>query len=307
MRPSTTRPVPSLLALCFLLAALPAPSAVAAAETVPTRAALLVGFPGDEQPGASGALVVPGTVIPLGPEVRSTAAEVRAEGARGHRLARVAHDLERTLRLERVEVSYSLDPLLAVGETKELPPPSLDSALRIRVELLGASPETATYRVSFLDGSDPVTDSRVAVRRGERAVVGGLDGPAAPYLFLVLEPRAAGASPPAGEARRVTADVKPPVRVYGPPPSYTPEGKAERIQGVVIVQAEIDESGRVADVEVLKGLPAGLTEAALEAIRQWRFEPARDASGEAIRVLYNLTINFRLADEAKAPEAPGGD
>jgi len=138
-------------------------------------------------------------------------------------------------------------------------------------------------------------------------VVGGLDGPAAPYLFLVLEPRAAGASPPAGEARRVTADVKPPVRVYGPPPSYTPEGKAERIQGVVIVQAEIDENGRVADVETLKGLPAGLTEAALEAIRQWRFEPARDASGEAIRVLYNLTINFRLADEAKAPEAPGGD
>jgi TonB family protein len=239
--------------------------------------------------------------------VRSTAAEVRAEGARGHRLARVAHDLERTLRLERVEVSYSLDPLLAVGETKELPPPSLDSALRIRVELLGASPETATYRVSFVDGSDPVTDSRVAVRRGERAVVGGLDGPAAPYLFLVLEPQAAGASSsPAGEARRVTADVKPPVRVSSPPPHYTPEARAERIQGIVVVKAEIDESGRVVDVEALKTLPHGLTEAALEAIRQWRFEPARDASGEAIRVLYNLTINFQLHDEPKTPEAPGG-
>ena len=300
-RPTTAFPILALL-LLLLVAAPPA-----AADAVLTRAALLIGFPGDAAAGASGALVVPGTVIPLDvanlPETRAEAAEVRAEGARGHRLAQVARSLERSLRLERVEISYTLGPEMVVGETKELPPPSLDSALRIQVELLGASPETATYRVAFRDGSSPITDSRVAVRRGEQAVVGGLDGPAAPYLFLVLEPAAAGAAPPSGP-RFVGGDVKPPVRVEGPPPSYTEEARKERVQGVVIVQAVIDESGRVTGMKVLKELPLGLTEAATDAIARWRFEPARDAAGEPVSVFYNLTINFRLDDE-KQPEAGG--
>jgi TonB family protein len=298
---SSTRKNPWIpaLTLALLLAALPA----AAADTVITRTALLIGFPGEEDATAR-ALVVPGTVIPLSSEGHASAAAVRAEGERGHRLAEVARGLERSLRLEKVEVSYTLAPELAVGEPKALPPPSLDSGLRIEVELLGASPEAATYRVAFADGASPITDSRVAVRRGERAVVGGLDGASAPYLFLVLEPAVAGAAPPAGP-RFVGGDVKPPVRIEGPPPSYTPEAREERIQGVVIVQAVIDESGRVTAVKPLKGLPQGLTEAATDAIRQWRFEPARDAAGEPVSVFYNLTINFRLDDEPE--DAPGAE
>ena len=43
-------------------------------------------------------------------------------------------------------------------------------------------------------------------------------------------------------------------------------------------------------------LSPGLTEKAVEAIKQWKFEPALK-NGEPIAVLYNLTINFQLSDE----------
>ena len=239
----TFRSSPFLAAVLIAALGFAAPSAFAGGGLV-TRTALLVGFPGSEEGAARGALVVPGTVIPLDPAVRSTVAELRAEGARGHRLANVAASLRSTLNLSRVEVSYTLEPELAVGERKDLPPPSVASALRISVELLGMSLETATYRVSFSEGSSAITDSRVAVRRGERAVVGGLDGPDAPYLFLVLEPQEATALLEGVRPPRVGDDMTPPVRLSGPAPSYTQEAREARLQGVVIVQAVIDTARR---------------------------------------------------------------
>jgi TonB family protein len=48
---------------------------------------------------------------------------------------------------------------------------------------------------------------------------------------------------------------------------------AERAEGLVVVEAIIDVRGRVASLRVLRPVPL-LTEAALEAVRQWRYEPA---------------------------------
>jgi len=63
----------------------------------------------------------------------------------------------------------------------------------------------------------------------------------------------------------------------------------------VIVQATIDCEGRVTNVTVLQGLSHGLTEAAVDAISRWRFEPAT-FNGRPVTVYYNLTVNFRLQD-----------
>ena len=84
-----------------------------------------------------------------------------------------------------------------------------------------------------------------------------------------------------------------PRKIESPPPLYTQVAKEEGLQGVVILQALIDEQGRVAEIEVVKGLPLGLTEEAIDALRQWTFEPAT-LDGEPVAVFYNLTFNFRL-------------
>lgn len=91
----------------------------------------------------------------------------------------------------------------------------------------------------------------------------------------------------------VGGNVRAPEKISYPQPAYTEIARKARIQGVVIVQAIIDKQGNVTNVKVLKGLPMGLEEAAVEAIKTWKFKPAT-LNGKPVAVYYNLTVNFKL-------------
>ncbi|HEY0782467.1 MAG TPA: energy transducer TonB [Thermoanaerobaculia bacterium] len=108
---------------------------------------------------------------------------------------------------------------------------------------------------------------------------------------------AAGAPPaPLADAStplRVGGDVTRPEKLSGATPTYTDEARAARLQGVVILEAVIDENGNVTDARVLKGLPMGLDDQALTAVRTWNFKPATLA-GRPVKVYYVLTVNFRV-------------
>lgn len=96
-----------------------------------------------------------------------------------------------------------------------------------------------------------------------------------------------------GQPLQVVDGVTPPVKMFTPRPRYPAEAKRNGVQGTVIVQAIIDKKGRVDVVKVLQGLPHGLSEAAVEAVKKWRFKPAK-YYGEPVDVYYNLVVNFRL-------------
>ena len=91
----------------------------------------------------------------------------------------------------------------------------------------------------------------------------------------------------------VTGEVKKPEKLSSPPPQYTEIARKARIQGVVILQSIIDEQGNVTEVSILKGLPMGLSESAMGAVRQWKFKPAT-LNGKPVAVYFNLTVNFQL-------------
>jgi protein TonB len=76
-------------------------------------------------------------------------------------------------------------------------------------------------------------------------------------------------------------------------PRYTEVARQSGTQGTVVVEAIIDEQGRVTNVRILRGLPMGLDQAAVDAIQQWRFKPATLA-GRAVKVYYTLTVNFMI-------------
>ena len=98
---------------------------------------------------------------------------------------------------------------------------------------------------------------------------------------------------PGSGPMKVGGSVLPPRKTYSPAPPYTEEARQGRIQGVVILEAIIDAEGHVRDVKVLKGLPMGLTESAVETAMQWKFEPAT-LQGEPVAVYFSLTIRFSL-------------
>lgn len=93
--------------------------------------------------------------------------------------------------------------------------------------------------------------------------------------------------------RAETAEIHPPMRMVTPLPSYTQDAWVAGIQGDVLVRARIDKEGTVADVKVLRGLPHGLTEAAVAAVRRWRFRPA-SIDGEPVSADHDLSIRFTL-------------
>jgi protein TonB len=101
------------------------------------------------------------------------------------------------------------------------------------------------------------------------------------------------AAPVNDEPIRVFGAVTRPVFIEGPQPRYTEIARRAGVQGSVVVEAVINEQGRVTDVRVLKALPMGLDQAAVEAMRSWRFQPATLAN-KPVKVYYTLTVNFNL-------------
>ena len=92
---------------------------------------------------------------------------------------------------------------------------------------------------------------------------------------------------------RIDGTVTPPVNIFEPLPHYTEEGRQARIQGVVILEAVVDAEGNVRNVKVLKGLPEGLSEEAVQAAKERKYRPATRA-GKPVAVLINLTVRFSL-------------
>ncbi len=97
---------------------------------------------------------------------------------------------------------------------------------------------------------------------------------------------------------RVGGDVKVPKVVRRVEPVYPGEARAARISGVVILEVIIDKTGTIRSVEVLKPLPMDLDRAAVEAVKQWKFEPGT-LNGEPVDVFFNLSINFKLDGKPK--------
>ena len=77
-------------------------------------------------------------------------------------------------------------------------------------------------------------------------------------------------------------------------PEFPRGAQAFGVTGVLIVEVVIDRTGRVTSPHVLKPLAAPtLSYAALEAVKQWRFEPGR-IGGESVPGICNLSVNYKI-------------
>ena len=91
--------------------------------------------------------------------------------------------------------------------------------------------------------------------------------------------------------------IMPPKLVKEVEPVYPAEAKKAGIEGVVIMEATTDLYGRVANVRVLRSIPA-LDQAALDAVKQWVYEPMI-INGKPQPVVFTVTLRFKLDDQKK--------
>jgi len=105
-------------------------------------------------------------------------------------------------------------------------------------------------------------------------------------------PTAATAAPSAETPLRVGGQVQEARLIRRREPVYPPLARQARIQGVVKLEAVIGPDGRVEKVEAISGPPL-LRQAAVDAVRQWVYEPSR-LNGQPVRVTTQIEINFTL-------------
>jgi periplasmic protein TonB len=91
---------------------------------------------------------------------------------------------------------------------------------------------------------------------------------------------------------RVGGAIRPPIKVWDVRPVYPENAQADGIQGTIILGVVVGEDGTVTETAVLRSIPE-LDQAAIDAVRQWRFEPTL-LNGEPVEVEMSVTVQFSL-------------
>jgi periplasmic protein TonB len=110
------------------------------------------------------------------------------------------------------------------------------------------------------------------------------------------ETRAPAPRPPDAPPAPAAGLIEGPTLVSRVEPVYPDLARRAGIEGTVELEVSIDVTGVVTDVEVVRGLPLGMSEAAADAVHRWKYKPARAAAGP-VASRKSVRIRFVLRSE----------
>ena len=96
-----------------------------------------------------------------------------------------------------------------------------------------------------------------------------------------------------GGVFHVGGGVSPPRPIYNPEPEFSEEARKAKYQGVCTLGLIVGTDGRPSNIRVLSSLGMGLDERAMEAVKNWKFEPAMK-DGHPVRVEIAVEVDFHL-------------
>jgi TonB family protein len=99
-----------------------------------------------------------------------------------------------------------------------------------------------------------------------------------------------------------TADVSPPKVLHRVEARYTREARANGIQGTVLIEVGVDETGKPDKVSVVSPIGFGLDNRAVDAVRQWSFRPGYK-DGHPVRSVTTVEVKFRIFHRRFDPAA----
>ena len=172
------------------------------------------------------------------------------------------------------------------------PPPPLLRTVSITARN-NAAPIAAADNIApptpEVTAAGPVVDGVAGDVGVPTGVIGGVPVEAFASPALLPSPPPAPA-PPA--AYRPGGVIREPRKLVDVAPIYPDIARAAKVEGLVILEATIDERGLVMDARVLRSVPL-LDAAALTALKQWRYSPTL-LNGTPVRVLMTVTFRFSL-------------
>jgi TonB family protein len=92
---------------------------------------------------------------------------------------------------------------------------------------------------------------------------------------------------------RPGSGIDPPVLLREVKALYTEEARRQSVEGDVVLEIVVRHDGSVGDVRVSHALGAGLDQKAVDAVRQWRFGPAK-RQGSPVDVVVEVSVEFKL-------------
>ncbi len=210
--------------------------------------------------------------------------------------------IPRRLSPERIELKISL--YKSPGAPLQFAPPA------------GEKPSEGSKPGKASDRMDKLLDTKLFLDLDAPVIVGMPSGDETFFLLLYIRRATEGPSTEGLKATKPEANEKAPLElpkeVHTLIPAYPEELRQKGIQGQVVLQVTIDEKGNVIGVKVAKSLHPYLDFAAVQAVRQWTYEPAL-RNGQPIPVTIKLVMNFdpesyRLFEEkARLRERASGE
>jgi len=188
---------------------------------------------------------------------------------------------------EHVKVADSINNLAVLYENQGRFPKAevyYQHALSIRGKVLGAE------NVKTIETCEHFSRLLHKLTRGDEAAP--LEERARAFRQPLLQ-AAVGATVEVPDVAVSGPAVKAPELIDQPDPEYTDEAKIARQEGSVAIHVEIDTEGVPRNLRVVRTLGLGLDEKAIEAVKRWRFRPAR-SNGRKVAFRATLEINFRL-------------
>jgi TonB family protein len=110
----------------------------------------------------------------------------------------------------------------------------------------------------------------------------------------MFERRASGAPPSPAEPLRAGGEIPIPKQIKHVEPVYPPFAVSTRIQGLLIIEVTIAPNGKVMDTKVLTSPSMILKGPAVEAVKQWEYEPTV-WRGVAVPIIMSVTVTFKLS------------
>jgi protein TonB len=193
---------------------------------------------------------------------------------------------------EALRAFFAMPAVMAPPPPPPPPPPAAGARPRVKAPAPARPMEPAKF-VAPIEVPEAIAPEETLSLGVEGGVPGGVEGGVpGGVVGGIVGGLPQEAPPPPARVVRIGGQIKAPKLLNNVAPAYPQLAIQARLSALLVLQLHVGADGRVRSAEIVRGQPL-FDEAALEAVRQWRYAPLL-LNGVATEFIVNVTVSFRL-------------